>query len=122
MLCSCVSTLPPEPNHAIPLCENEGHAFANTKMTIPATSASTATPRAASATSAPSTDCARRRNPYFRGSQCVSMILSAAGAVVIQLMNVLAAPAGAPLVTSQKLRTPRYEPALALRSVHGTPL
>src|SRR5262245_39466953 len=103
MSCNCVSTLPPDPNHAMPLCENDGHALANTNTTIPATSASTATPSAASAISAPSTDDARVRSGaravvviYLRGSQCVAMILAAAGAFWIQLMNVLAAPAGTP--------------------------
>ncbi len=37
---SCWSTLPPDPNHAKPLLENDGHAFAKTKITIPAISAS----------------------------------------------------------------------------------
>ena len=41
MSISWSSTLPPEPNQARPLCENDGHAFAKTKTIMPAISTST---------------------------------------------------------------------------------
>ena len=42
MLVSCSSTLPPAPNQARPLWENDGHAFAKTKTIMKAISSRTA--------------------------------------------------------------------------------